>query len=100
MYFVIASLVIFAITAFYVAETRLNETLAETTATSSTAESGSNLFITIIMFLPSGALLAYPYIRNNFQEHKTLRYFILSFCLALVFTIPFWWYNFSINFAR
>jgi hypothetical protein len=58
------------------------------------------LLITIIMFLPSGALLAYPYVRTNFQEHKILRFVLLAFCLALVFTIPFWWYNFAVNFAR
>lgn len=58
------------------------------------------LLIIIASFIPSGVFLAYPYIKNNFKNHRILRTLLLSIGIALALYMPFGWYNFAINFGN
>lgn len=99
-----ASFVWFLVVSYITATTQyqyqIADMLADSQGTSTQPESALSLLIVTITFMPSGLLLAYPYVMKTFKNYLVLRIAMLSTVIALALFIVFSWYNFYINFAK
>ncbi|HEY1085751.1 MAG TPA: hypothetical protein VGE34_03445 [Candidatus Saccharimonadales bacterium] len=73
--------------------------LADPQGTSTPLENILDSTIVILTFIPSGLLLAYPYVKKYFTDYIPLRIFVLSIVLGFVLYTPFSWYDLFVNFA-
>lgn len=99
---VLAAFIWFLIISYITSQTEYQRMIADTLAdpygTSILIESILNFVIVTVAFIPSGFLLAYMYVKRNFNTHRRLRITLLSLILAATLYVPFGWYNFLMNF--
>ena len=76
----------------------LADRIADPRGTSTQLESIISILVVVVTFIPSGLLIAYPYVISNFKNNLVLRSLILSVIIAVVLWVPFSWYNFATNF--
>ena len=74
--------------------------LADPSGTSTHLEDILKILIVAISLIPSGLLLAFPYVKKNFKDYTVLRTTLLAILIAILLIVPFSWYNFTVNFAR
>lgn len=101
---IILGVVWFVGVSFVTAQTEYNNLIADNLAdprgTSTQLESILRILIVVISFMPSGFVLAYPYIKRNFKDNEILRASLLSLGIAAALYVPFGWYNFIVNFGN
>lgn len=107
---IIAALLVFASMAwftgisFIAAHTEFYRSIVDSLPTlyvrSDQFENILSVLVLTVLFSPSGFILAYPYIKANFNSYILVRSFLLALGVGLSLYVPFALYNFDVNFGK
>jgi len=104
IFFVAGSVAWFILATTIMVTTRYQEIIANRVADprgiSTKLESILSILIILFSFIPSGLLLAYPYVKKEFKDNITRRTCLLAIGLTFAFLMPFGAINFAVNFAK